>query len=133
MALLVLAWTQVTVWTGYDPIQNNEWRGLPTDDRATAFYAAFAIMAFSFIMFLRSRKQIDLHDLRNLRLVALALLQACVGLGLMFGGTNLGSFGLKLPQEAELVESFIIIAGLTRFVLLLRNPVPKRGWRRLLG
>ena len=61
MALLVLAWTQVTVWTGYDPIRNNEWRGLPTDDRATAFYAAFAIMAFSFIMFLRSRKQIDLH------------------------------------------------------------------------
>jgi len=133
MALLWLTYTQVQVWTAYDLIRNNEWRGLPMDDRAIAFYAAFAIMAFSFVKFLRSRKQIDLRDLRNLRLAALALLQAVVGIGLMFGEANLLRFGIALPPIAELVESFIIISGLTRFLLLLRNPVPRRGWRRTFG
>jgi hypothetical protein len=103
------------------------------DDRAIAFYAPFAIMAFSFVKFLRSRKQIDLRDLRNLRLAALALLQAVVGIGLMFGEANLLRVGIALPPIAELVESFIIISGLTRFLLLLRNPVPRRGWRRIFG
>ena len=127
MALLWLSYTQVQAWTHYDLIQNNQWVGFPTDDRAPVFYLAVAVMAVSFVMFLVCRRRINPHDLRNLRLIAFALLQAAVGFVLL---TQYQS--LHLPPETDLVASYLIIAGLTRVLLLLRNPVKATGWRRFI-